>query len=182
MPNDVMYDRLGALQTLDARGWTQGEWESEEGVCLHQAIRLCSPQKGDAFIIEQVYQRRGHGTEFNDRDGTTRADVVAVIKESPDITDEELEQTFGPQWQTIVRLVRISASLTAEQADRLAATWAAAGDAARAAAVGDLIGQHGFEQHHYDTLVGPWESVMGPINGEPTDIDLAVTEAIESVE
>ena len=27
--------------------------------------------------------------------------------------------------------------------------------------VRDLIGQHGFTQEHYDTLVGPWESVMG---------------------
>ena len=27
--------------------------------------------------------------------------------------------------------------------------------------VRDLIGQHGFTQEHYDTLVAPWESVMG---------------------
>lgn len=55
-------------------------------------------------------------------------------------------------------------------ADRVAAQLAvrAAWDAAAAAAaavlaliVRDLIGQHGFTQTLFDTLVGPWESVMG---------------------
>jgi hypothetical protein len=27
--------------------------------------------------------------------------------------------------------------------------------------VRDLIGQHGFTQAHYDTLMAPWVSVMG---------------------
>ena len=43
--------------------------------------------------------------------------------------------------------------------------WDAAPDAVRhamqALLVRDLIGQNGFTQEHYDTLVGPWESVMG---------------------
>ena len=53
-----------------------------------------------------------------------------------------------------------------------AAAWYADRDAARAVAwdaleavlalvVRDLVGQHGLTQEHYDTLVGPWESVMG---------------------
>ena len=46
--------------------------------------------------------------------------------------------------------------------------WDAARDAAWAAwtavlalVVRDLIGQNGFTQQHYDTLVAPWETVMG---------------------
>jgi len=54
------------------------------------------------------------------------------------------------------------------------AVWAAAGDAAgadagaaarnagRGVVARPLIGQHGFTQQHFDTLVGPWLKVVGP--------------------
>ena len=48
----------------------------------------------------------------------------------------------------------------AETAAWLAA-WATAWDAAVALVVRDLIGQHGFTQEHYDTLVAPWAEVVG---------------------
>ena len=41
------------------------------------------------------------------------------------------------------------------------AAWYATRDAVQALVVRDLIGQHGFAQEHFDTLVAPWESVMG---------------------
>ena len=52
-----------------------------------------------------------------------------------------------------------------------AAAWAAAVDAARALAVRDLIGEHGFTQAHYDTLTGPWRTVIGPVH--PDDAEVA---------
>ncbi len=58
------------------------------------------------------------------------------------------------------------------------AAWAAAGaardaarDAAGALAVRDLIGEHGFTQAHYDTLAGPWRTVIGPVH--PDDAEVA---------
>jgi len=39
--------------------------------------------------------------------------------------------------------------------------WYAARSAAMALMVADLVGQHGLEQHHIDTLLSPWVSVMG---------------------
>lgn len=39
--------------------------------------------------------------------------------------------------------------------------WDAIRDALLALSVRHLIGQHGFTQEHFDTLVGPWESVVG---------------------
>ena len=41
------------------------------------------------------------------------------------------------------------------------AAWDAFWDATQALVVRDLVGQNGFTQEHYDTLVAPWESVMG---------------------
>jgi hypothetical protein len=41
---------------------------------------------------------------------------------------------------------------------------AAAYFAARALAVRDLIGQHGFTQEHYDTLTNPWKKVFGKVH------------------
>ena len=42
------------------------------------------------------------------------------------------------------------------------AGWGAVSDAAVGLVVRDLIGQHGFTQHHYDVLTGPWATVIGP--------------------
>ena len=46
------------------------------------------------------------------------------------VTDADLEETFGPQWQAIVEIVRKSAAMTEDEAKRLDATWHAARDAA----------------------------------------------------
>lgn len=127
-------------------GW--GDYKSADGkTCLHGAIRYCQPIPGDAHIIEQVGDRYGFGIDANDEAGTW-ADVRAKVV--PEITDEMLEVTFGPQWEPVVALVRRAATLTADEAKRLdaalvaawdaasdaawAAAWAASRDAARAAA------------------------------------------------
>ena len=49
-----------------------------------------------------------------------------------------------------------------------AAAWYAAWDAARALVTRDLIGTHGYTQAHFDTLIGPWNSVVGPEDPEAT--------------
>ena len=53
------------------------------------------------------------------------------------------------------------------------AAWIAAADAASAATVADLVGQHGLEQHHIDTLRQPWLDVIGPTWDEAEDFELA---------
>jgi hypothetical protein len=42
-----------------------------------------------------------------------------------------------------------------------AAARAGAWDAALAASVADLVGQHGLTQEHIDTLMAPWVQVLG---------------------
>jgi len=120
------------LHVLDKHGWTKGKFESGDGkVCAHGAIRLCAPVPGDAYLIEQVEGRLGrHSTGWNDNDSTTEADVRAWFAQGIDITDADLEATFGHQWRAAVSLVRRAAVLTPDEAERLYA----AGDAARFAA------------------------------------------------
>ena len=112
---DVRFDRAGALQTLDERGWIQNAWEGNEGVCLHQAIRLCSPVPGDAYIIEHVWDHRGKGTTWNDHRGRAQHEIVHALKEEPEVTDAEIEGVFGPRWREVVALVRRAAVLTDDE-------------------------------------------------------------------
>ncbi len=174
--------------------WVQGRWEDGVSVCLHGAIRRCQPIPGDAYLIEQVARRQGWGTGWNDASSTSWPMVRERLAHI-EVTDADLVDTFGPQWVAIVALVRRTAVLTADEAQRLAAAraaardaawaaawaaardaaWAAARDAAwaaaRALAARDLIGEHGFTQAHYDTLTGPWRTVIGPVH--PDDAEVA---------
>ena len=122
------------LEALDERLdhgklWTTewGDYTSPDGeTCLHGAIRFCQPIPGDAYLIEQVGKRFGFGIEDNDNQESWDAVKATII---PDITDEMLLETFGPQWEPIVALVRRSAVLTADECNRLDASWAASGAA-----------------------------------------------------
>jgi hypothetical protein len=91
-------------------------------------------------------------------DRSKRALDVAWRHSNGDATDEEL---------AAARDAARAAAWDAARAAAWDAARAAARDAARDAAwalvVYDLIGQHGFTQKHYNTLVGPWESVIGPV-------------------
>jgi len=170
---------------------------------------------------------KGFTEEWNDAGIRSADDVLAALRATV-VTDEDLAETFGPQWAAIVALIRRAAALTEREAQDLVAAWGAAMDAAwdatrgatrdatrdaardaawvaawgaamdaarvaawdatrgatrdaamdtawdaawdatrgatRALLVRDLIGQHGFKQHHYNTLVAPWVKVAGPVH------------------
>jgi hypothetical protein len=201
---------LVAILGRNGEHWVKQSWGDGVSACLHGAIRRCQPIPGDAYLIEQVAHRQGWGTDWND-DTSTTWPMVRERLARIEVTDSDLADTFGPQWEAIVTLVRRSAVLTADEVQRLdaagapwdAAAWRAAGAAARAAAraaawdaavyaarraagtaagaaawavalalvVRDMIGEHGFTQAHYDTLTGPWRTVIGPVH--PDDAEVA---------
>ena len=205
-----------AADYITEHGWTQGTFTASDGaVCLHGAIKSCTPVDGDTGIIRAVMRYKGFTEEWNDAGIRSADDVLAALRATV-VTDEDLAETFGPQWAAIVALIRRAAALTEREAQDLVATrdaawdaawvatwvaardaardaarvaaWDAARDAARVAAwdaamdtawdaawdatrgatrallVRDLIGQHGFKQHHYNTLVAPWVKVAGPVH------------------
>ncbi len=136
IPVEQVLDRLGHGK-LWTRGWGTPD-DSTQPTCLHGAIRFCAPVPGDAQLIEQVGARFGFGTFANDQAADFAA-VESLIRAHADISDDMLADTFGPQWQPIVVLVRRAAILTSAEAKALdaaarAAAWDAAWDAARAAA------------------------------------------------
>jgi len=109
----IHIDAAAPLKVLDEHGWTQGAYGTGDGpVCLHGAIRLCAPEPGDAYLIEQVANRHGWGTDWNDADGRTEAEVRARLAVGIDVTDTDLTDTFGPEWRMVVALVRKAATLT----------------------------------------------------------------------
>jgi hypothetical protein len=171
LPVDEILTKLGP----NGEHWIKGGWKDKDGgMCLHQGIRLCMPESGDAFLVEQVSDREGWGIDYNDAFGTTWAGISEALSSHAEITDVELAETFGPNWQLIRRIVNQAATLTSEQVEALAAAWDAAmpaagyaaGYAARYAAVRDLIGEHGFTQAHYDLLTGPWRAVFPDFDKE----------------
>jgi len=127
-------DQLLTLLGNNGEGWVQGTWGNDTAMCLHGAIRRCQPQPGDAFLIEQVARLRGWGTDWNDNSNTDWTQVRDLIVSGIEATDADLADTFGPQWEHIVALVRRVAVLTTDEINRLAAARAAARDAAGDAA------------------------------------------------
>jgi hypothetical protein len=141
--------------------WVQGTWGDDEGsVCLHGAIRRCQPISGDAYLIQQVADRQGWGTSWNDG-GDTTWPMVRERLAHVEVTDADLADTFGPQWGAIVALVRRVAVLTVDEVQRLAAAWDAvdtawdAVDTARAAAgdAGDA-----WDAAWVDAWVAAWDA------------------------
>jgi len=197
---------LVAILGNNGEHWVQQSWGDGVSACLHGAIRRCQPQPGDAFLIEQVANRQGWGTQWNDATSTTWQ-MVRDRLANIEVTDADLADTFGPQWEHIVALIRRAAIMTPADVQQVTAprpvvraaarvtarsaalaawrtsAWAAAVAAARdvawdaawaaaaALVVRDLIGQHGFTQAHYDTLTGPWRTVIGPVH--PDDAEVA---------
>ena len=202
----IHLDGAKPLAVLDERGWAQGAWTDGAGhVCAHQAIRLCSPQPGDAYLIEQVADRLwGRGTGWNDNNATTVSDVREWLGAGIDVTDADMAETFGPQWRAVVEIVRRAAVLTDDEARRLAVVWAAARaaardaawaaawaaaraaawdaawDAAGAAVTWDLATADGPYTHaHRDLLMAPWVEVCGLPEGLIDTLgDDALTEAV----
>jgi len=123
------------LELLGENGehWMQGEWGDDTAMCLHGAIRRCQPQPGDAFLIEQVAARQGWGTGWNDAHDTDW-NMIRQRLAHVEVTDADLADTFGPQWEHVVALVRRAAVLTADEVQQLVAACVAAWDAARVAA------------------------------------------------
>jgi hypothetical protein len=130
IPPEPLLNLLGE----NGEHWIKNSWGDDNAMCLHGAIRRCEPHPGDCYLILQVAEKFGWAPTWNDKDTTKWADVRARINGGIDITDSDLEVTFGPQWADIVTIVRQAASLTPDQATRWAAARDAAGDAARDAA------------------------------------------------
>lgn len=165
------------VDNLKARDWIQGSMQRGEAVCAHGAVKTCQGLRpGDEHIIRAVMRTKGVTEDWNDEDGRTKQDVVAAMS-LIEVSDADLQETFGPAWRMVIAVIRRSAILTAAEAKDLAAArdaaWAAARYAARAAArdaardaawaavVSDLVGHHGLTQEHVDTLMAPWVQVLG---------------------
>lgn len=120
---------LVALLGDNGEHWVQGSWSENDSMCLHGAIRRCSPVPGDAFLIEQVAYQKGWGVSWNDADDTTWTDIRARLARV-EVTDVDLAGTFGPQWEHIVALVRRAALLNSEEAEMVVIAWSVASDTA----------------------------------------------------
>jgi hypothetical protein len=144
-----------------------------------------------------VRERLAH-IEVTDADladtfGPQWAAIVALVRRASVLTADEVQRLDAARvaaraaardaaWDAAWDAARAAACYAAWDAARAAArdaaraaacyaAWDAARVAALALAVRDLIGEHGFTQAHYDTLAGPWRTVIGPVH--PDDAEVA---------
>ena len=129
--------------------------EHDGAVCLTGALRACSPQPGDWLLARAVYRAQGHAENWNDADDRTEAEVTEYLRTHP-VTDDDLAATFGPNWETVVRLIRRVTAITQAEVASWVASWVAAWDAASAVVVRDLI-----TNDHYQTLTAPIRAAIG---------------------
>ena len=165
------------VANLREREWIQGEMRNGDAVCAHGAVQTCQGLRpGDEHIIRAVMRTKGVTEEWNDKSGRTKDEVLARMA-FIEVSDVDLEETFGPAWRMVIAVIRRSAILTPTEVTDLAAAWSAARgaawdaayaaawsaawSAARGAVVSDLVGQRGLTQDHLDTLMGPWVRVLG---------------------
>ena len=124
------------VANLREREWIQGEMRNGDAVCAHGAVQTCQGLRpGDEHIIRAVMRTKGVTEGWNDESGRTKEEVLdrmAFIE----VTDADLEETFGPSCRMVIAVIRRSAILTAAEAKDLAAALGAAWAAARAAAWG----------------------------------------------
>ena len=183
----IIINTSPAADYIKTHGWTQGAMERAGAVCLTGALRACSPQPGDWLLARAVYRAQGHAETWNDDYGRTEAEVTEYLRTHP-VTDEVLAATFGPNWETVVRLIRRvtampQARVAAKDASRIAAreaakdasldafrvaAWVAAWDAAREAAwvaTGDaacaVVVRDLITKDHYQTLTAPIRATIG---------------------
>lgn len=122
-----------AADYLHEHGWTRGTERDNAGrVGLTGAIRYCAPQNGDEYLIREVLRKRGRAEDWNDVHASSAEEVENYLR-TTEVTDEDLAQTFGPQWEQIVELVRTMFTLTSAQWERLDASWDANRDTSWAA-------------------------------------------------
>ena len=104
-----------AADVIKKAGWTQRrEIDHDGSVCLTGALKVCSPQPGDWLIARAVYRHRDRAEEWNDADGRTKEEVINYLR-SAKIVDEDIAEVFGPEWESIVALVRRAAVLTGKE-------------------------------------------------------------------
>ena len=107
--------------------------------------------------------------------------VAALIERAAGLTRDEAVQLAASRAKAASAAVNdasYAAWDAAEDAGREAAAytaWVAAGGAAgvaaRALVVRDLIGSSGFTQAHYDTLTGPWRTVIGKVHPDDGPVE-----------
>lgn len=106
---NALLDKLGH----NGERWVQGTWSRNNPddpkrplVCLHQAVKMCEPQRGDRHIVLAVANRQKWDTNFNDDKSTEWADILKRIQDGINVTDKDLLDTFGPNWEAVIATYR----------------------------------------------------------------------------
>ncbi|MFC9554633.1 hypothetical protein ACFTWF_27750 [Rhodococcus sp. NPDC056960] len=141
---DVITDELRLLPARAAqfirRNRVREDSAPETGFSVLDVLVHCAPVRGDAFVVFQLLSRRALPVS-GILDGDALDDALAVL-DSFAVTEDECEETFGPNWPDVIEHAVDAAAVlhdrfrelravsgTVDSRRRLAA-WACARDAA----------------------------------------------------
>lgn len=114
----TIIDTTPAAEYIKTHGWIQGAMKRGGAVCLTGALRECDLKPGDWLIARAVYRAQEHAEGWNDDLGRTKQEVIDYLRSHP-VTDDNLEEVFGPNWKSFVRLVRRVTMMSGEEVDRM---------------------------------------------------------------
>ena len=130
------------IANLESREWIQRTEVDGDAVCAHGAVKTCKALRpGDEQIIKAVMRTKGVTEKWNDEDGRTKSQVLARMRQI-EVSDDDLADTFGPNWRLVIAVVRRAAILTTGEVRQLSITrrgmrysaWSSAWSSARDAA------------------------------------------------
>jgi len=108
-----------AADVIDRFGWIRKPGnDDEQRVDLVDALRFCDQHPGDWPIACEVLRHKRCAEKWSTKRKRTQDEVTAMLR-STEITDTDLELTFGPSWRTVVSLVHRAATLTPGQCTAL---------------------------------------------------------------
>ncbi len=149
-------------------------WNDELGRTQHEVVGYLSATEINENDLAEIF-------------GPQWPEIIALIRRAAGFTADDVNElnAAGDAFTAALAAAWTVANYVPRPAARHAARDAfgavagdgprvAAGAAALALVVRDLIGQHDFTQEHYDELTRLWRTTIGPLHPEDADLGMAV--------
>lgn len=104
-------------ELITVNGWIQDQMTGENGqLCIiaaaHEASEV-TETPGLSHALREVLDYLGHAERWNDRRDRSQVEVIDYLDQLT-ITEQDLEDTFGPRWEFVLYLVEAFGSMDKE--------------------------------------------------------------------
>ena len=95
-----------SAEHIDEHGHHQFDMWQGKACCIMGAPRMVGKEYSYSHILRDVLAHLGYDEPWNDKPGRTKQEVVDALRESSrKITDELLQEVYGPKWSAILDFI-----------------------------------------------------------------------------